>query len=249
MTSFRFLPVEWHDSLPSTNTFLLDRVRAAPPTPAGTVIAAREQTAGRGRQQRAWIARSNENLSVSFLWKEAVPGDHVPAMAQAVSVGIARVLVAQGLQPTIKWPNDLLVDGKKIGGILCERLNTGNPLQTVIIVGIGLNINMDQEAAAQIDQPATSLAIEKGYIHGVDDILAALLDSLHSPLTAWAEKGFAGIREAYTDFSVTPGTSLRVRDGAQHVEGVFRGFSDDGALRLETYAGTLKTLYSGDVLL
>ncbi|MCF6283834.1 MAG: biotin--[acetyl-CoA-carboxylase] ligase [Candidatus Hydrogenedentes bacterium] len=247
--AFQFLSVEWHDILPSTNSCLVERVKAAPDTPPGTVIAAREQTAGRGRQQRSWITQPRQNLTFSFLWNTPVPRDHLPAMAQAISVGIAQMLEGQGLRPTIKWPNDVLVNGKKIGGILCERVNTGDPAQTTIVAGIGLNVNMDAEAAARIDQPATSLAIETGHSYSTDDILVALLETLPAPLASWATEGFAGVRTAYVHFSFTPGATLHVRDGARHVEGAFLGFDDDGALLIETKEEGIRTLYSGDVLL
>jgi BirA family transcriptional regulator, biotin operon repressor / biotin---[acetyl-CoA-carboxylase] ligase len=249
VNSFQFLSVEWHDTLPSTNTCLVERVKAIPDTPAGTVIAAREQTAGRGRQQRPWLAEAKQNLTFSFLWNAPVPLPHVPSMAQAISVGIARMLAGQGLDPTIKWPNDLLVSGKKVGGILCERVNTGEPAQTAIVAGIGLNVNMDVEEAAHIDQPATSLAIETGRLHSIDDVLAALLDALRAPLASWATEGFSGLRTDYADISFRPGTTLCVRDGARHIEGLFLGFNDEGALQIETKREGARTLYSGDVLL
>jgi BirA family transcriptional regulator, biotin operon repressor / biotin---[acetyl-CoA-carboxylase] ligase len=245
---FKFLPVTWHDTLPSTNTFLLERVKALPDTPSGTVIAARTQTAGRGRQQREWRAEANRNLTFSFLWNGEVDADHIPSLAQALSVGIAQSLDDAGLSPFIKWPNDVLVDQKKIAGILCEIVNVGEGMPTAIVAGIGLNVNMNGDEANQVDQPATSMAMESGRDQDVETVLDQLLSALTQPIYAWANGGFTAIRSAYEKRSYAPGAPITVRDGALYIEGLHRGFNDDGALLLETDGGDVRTLYSGDVL-
>lgn len=238
---FQFLPVEWHDELPSTNTYLSERVKAHPDTPAGAVVAARIQTAGRGRQSRRWNSAPNRNLTFSFLWNALVPPDHLPSMAQAISVGIARFLQMQGVAPLIKWPNDVLVGGKKIAGILCERAGDA------WVAGIGLNVNMTADEAAAIDQPATSLAIETGRSHSVDVVLEELLGELQASLSAWEMGGFAAISEAYEALSLPRGAGIRVRDGEHHVEGTLLGFSAHGGLRLGLPDGSERLFYSGDV--
>ena len=248
MAPFDFLPVAWHDTLPSTNTFLIEQVKANPDTPSGTVIAARAQTAGRGRQQRAWRAEANQNLTFSFLWNEVVPAEHIPSLAQTLSVGIAHMLSDAGLTPFIKWPNDVLLDQKKIAGILCEVANVGERKPTTIVAGLGLNVNMNGEEAARVDQPATSMAIETGRELDVEAALDQLLAALTQPINAWAQGGFPAIRSAYEERSYPPGSPITVRDGAHYTDGIHRGFNDDGALLLETDGGDLRTLYSGDVL-
>ena len=237
----RFLPVEWHDELPSTNTHLIERVKSDADTPSGAVVAARMQTAGRGRQARRWNTAPGQNLTFSFLWNAPVPPAYLPSMAQAISVGIARFLERQGVPPAIKWPNDVLAGGKKIAGILCERAGDA------WIAGIGLNVNMTAEAAAAIDQPATSLAIETGRAHRVDEVLERLLGELQAPLAAWATGGFAAICDAYAALSLSRGAAIRVRDGEHHVEGTLLGFSAHGGLRLGLPDGSERLLYSGDV--
>lgn len=244
---FRFLPAEWHDRLPSTNTYLVERVRQRPDTPAGTVVAAREQTAGRGRQQRPWMTRRDQNLTFSFLWRTPVAPEHLPAMAQAISLGMAQFLGEAGLSPTIKWPNDVLAGGKKIGGILCECIDIGKPGPTAIVAGVGLNVNMSAIEAAAIDQPATSLALETGHPWAIGDVLERLLGALVEPLDSWSARGFAGIRDGYTRFAPKPGAGMRVRDGEKHVEGHFAGFNGHGALLLSLENGEERTVYSGDL--
>lgn len=243
----QFLPVEWHNRLPSTNTWLADRVKVHPDTPHGTVVAARAQTAGRGRQQRRWLTSPDQNLTFSFLWNAPVAPAHLPAMAQAIAVGIARFLASEGLTPTIKWPNDVQVAGKKIAGILCETVDAGIPGYRPVVAGIGLNVNMSAEDAAAVDQPATSLALETGEMRDLPDLLDELLDTLAQPLSAWATGGFAAIEAVYTRFTPTPGTVIQVRDGASHVSGRLAGFNSHGALCLTLENGETRVFYSGDV--
>jgi BirA family biotin operon repressor/biotin-[acetyl-CoA-carboxylase] ligase len=238
--------VEWHDSLPSTNTYLVERAKDNSASPHGTVVAARAQTAGRGRQQRAWIAAPNENITVSFLWNAPVAPEFLPSMAQAISVGICEAIEAYAV-PTIKWPNDVLVGGKKIAGILCERVGEGLDGCALIVAGIGLNVNMGQEGAVAIDQPVTSLALETGGGVDTEAVLSRLLEALVTPLNAWASEGFAGIRDAYLLRSAAVGTPLRVRDADKHTSGIFQGYSEQGALVLRLDGGEERVFYSGDV--
>jgi len=171
---FRFLPPEWVDELPSTNTELLARVRANKGLARGTVLAARTQTAGRGRQQRTWQTEPGRNLTFSFLWRGRVSEAWVPSLAQALSLGIATYIEGEGISAAIKWPNDILVSGRKISGILCERLGAGGD-EAIVVAGIGLNVNMTPEEAAKIEQPATSLRIETGAERSVESTLDGLL--------------------------------------------------------------------------
>lgn len=244
---FIFLPPEWHDTLPSTNTELLERLRRGLSVPSGSVIAARIQTAGRGRQQRRWVAVPGRNLTFSFVWSRPVEASFLPSFAQALSVGIARYLESEGVRPTIKWPNDVQAGGRKVAGILCERAAGDADAPFVIVAGIGLNVNMTGEDAAAIDQPATSLLLETGRERDVTRVLDELLRHLERPLMAWANGGFGGIRDMYESYAPAPGTEIRVRDGASHVAGRLEGFTEHGALRLRREDGRVQVFYSGDV--
>jgi len=243
---FQFLPPEWHEQLTSTNTFLRGQVKDHPNTPSGTVVAARTQSAGRGRQGRTWTSAPGQNLTFSFLWRGSIPGDYVPSMAQAISVGIAHYLQELDLTPTIKWPNDVQVGGRKISGILCEAVDTGSPEVMAIVAGIGLNVNMTAEEAAIIDQPATSLLIEIGGAYEVREVLEQLLTALGPPIGLWSDSGFPGIQGAYEHFAPTSRTALRIRDGAVRTDGTLAGFTDRGGLILTLENGEERTFYSGD---
>jgi len=117
MDSFQ---VTWHAELASTNTHLRDRAVADPNLPSGTVIAARCQTAGRGRHNRSWITEPGRDLAFSFLWRGQMPPETLPSLLMAASLAVADALGAFGVDARCKWPNDALARNRKICGILAE---------------------------------------------------------------------------------------------------------------------------------
>ncbi len=175
------------DSISSTNdwakehlaTFSRERV---------TIVSAESQTSGRGQYGCLWLSPPQKNLYSSFCFfieesqKDALSLTHVMAIA------VSRLLEEEGIAPQIKWPNDVLVHGKKIAGILCETVAVGD--QVGVIIGLGLNINMSPEEFAVLGRPATSFAIEKkeDYDRGV---LAGRLEQLFVvALVQFLEEGF-----------------------------------------------------------
>lgn len=240
-----FLPVTWFDALPSTNSYLLEGVRSHPDSASGTVVAAREQRAGRGRQGRAWKAEAGRNLTFSFLWNAPIEPSYASSMAQGIAVGIARYLEGEGIEARIKWPNDVLVGGRKIGGILCEM--AGPKAAMAIVAGVGLNVNMTAEEAAAIDQPATSMALVSGRTYAVETVLDGLLVALHPPLMDWASGGFEAVRARYEALGPPFGTEVSVRDGESRTAGRVAGYTELGGLKLALPDGTERVFYSGDL--
>ena len=114
--------IEWHDRLGSTNAYLRDRFSRGLELRSGTIVAAREQTAGRGRQERRWFSQPNTNLCFSLLINTAAKLIAVPSLTMAAALAVNDLLRSMGILSTPKWPNDVLVDGKKICGILSERV-------------------------------------------------------------------------------------------------------------------------------
>jgi len=168
-------------------------------------------------------------------------------MAQAIAVGIAHFIEGEGLAPQVKWPNDIQIGGKKMAGILCEgaRSRSGNP--AAYVAGVGMNVNMTAREAAEIDQPATSLALESKTDRDVTRLLPVLLASLAPPLNAWSRGGFEAIRDEFTRLAPPMGTSIQVRDGERVVGGALQGFNAVGAVRVRTDDGVLREFYSGDL--
>lgn len=231
--------IEWKERLASTNTTLRDRAERSQGLPSGTVIAAREQTSGRGRLDRAWFSGRDENLTFSLYLRAATDPRRLPAASMAAALAVTDLLADEGIPPSLKWPNDVLVQGKKICGILSEAVSGG------LIIGVGLNVNM--ETADHIDQPATSMRIESGKRFDCGQLLPALLEKLVPHLTAWQKDGFAGIRESWEARIPTLGKPIRVRDGSHYRDGVLAGFGEDGELLLQNSDSSISPIWSGEL--
>jgi BirA family transcriptional regulator, biotin operon repressor / biotin---[acetyl-CoA-carboxylase] ligase len=212
-----------------------------------TIIVAGEQTAGHGRLGRSWVSLP-ESLAVSVIvpWPAGPERVHLPLHA---GIALARGLSAAfALDVRLKWPNDLLVGRKKLGGILVEA-RANDEGEGWAIVGVGLNV---KGTRSELDSHglshATSLedaGVPAGKLEGVRP-LSALLDILDVPL---AEPGTEPLPEAFASVVAhAPGDTLSVQNGGRTVSGVYRGVNADGALRLETAHGE-ETVISGDVVL
>ena len=235
-----FLAPEWHDVLPSTNTTLADWSREGRDLPDGYVLAARAQTAGRGRYQRRWLAQPGRDLTFSTLLRYQMPHLQLLSLPMAAALGVAEYLEVNGLTVQTKWPNDVLVDGRKICGILVER-GEG------VILGMGLNVNMDVDEAAAIDRPATSMRIETGREYAVEVVLDELLENLATWIGRWEVGGFAALREAWDARCANWGAYVEVGEGTDRRTGVVLGFGEAGQLLLREDDGTQSEVWAGDV--
>jgi BirA family biotin operon repressor/biotin-[acetyl-CoA-carboxylase] ligase len=231
--------IQWYERLPSTNTFLKDLVGLKKQVPSGTVVAAREQTQGRGRREREWLSATGENLTFSLLLRGKYDPRHLPSASMAAAIAVAEFLEAEGLKPALKWPNDVLVNGRKICGILSDGV-AGS-----VIVGIGLNVNMP--SADHIDQPATSVLIETGTRRDVDQLLEKLLKRLSIRLDEWAQGGFSKVRTNWEAKVPNLGKTVTVRDGGAMRSGILEGFGADGELLLRDESGKVMPVWAGDV--
>jgi BirA family biotin operon repressor/biotin-[acetyl-CoA-carboxylase] ligase len=227
----------------STNAVLLARAEAGAAT--GTVVIGEQQTGGRGRRGRVWFASPGDSLTFSLLWRLA-PGVSPSGLSLAVGVGVARALEKVGAGKTaLKWPNDLLRDSRKLGGILIE-LAPGPSLAAVI--GIGLNLRLPEGMPADVLAASAAIA-ESGATPDINDLYAALLLELLATLESFAAGGFAALRpewmarHAHQDARVTLSTDF----GAPTV-GLCRGADSDGALLLEV-DGRVERILCGEVSL
>jgi BirA family biotin operon repressor/biotin-[acetyl-CoA-carboxylase] ligase len=236
--------IEWHDRLGSTNASTRERFYAQGTMPSGLVIAAREQTNGRGRQDRKWLSSPNANLCFSLLLETDAELIKVPSLTMAAALAIADMLGAAGIRAAPKWPNDVLVGDRKICGILSERVEQAS--KQGIIVGVGLNVNMSSEEADVIDRPATSMLIESGKAYDPGQVLEELLPQLEYWMSEWSEGGFPAIRRVWTEKAGPIGKKLSVHDGDIRKTGTLAGFGEHGELLLKTAVG-LETIWSGDV--
>jgi BirA family biotin operon repressor/biotin-[acetyl-CoA-carboxylase] ligase len=238
--------IEWFDKLASTNATMREQFLQGSRIESGHIIAAREQTAGRGRQDRKWLSSDGTNLCFSLFIETDAELMAVPSLTMAAALAVTEMLNTKNMAAAPKWPNDVLVDGKKICGILSERVEHPKAPIAGIIVGIGLNVNMSSDEAEAIDRPATSMLIEKETAANLPKTLDELLPLLEYWISEWETSGFAGIRNVWTDRAGPIGKPLTVHDGDIKKSGTLAGFGDHGELLLQTAAG-LETIWSGDV--
>lgn len=227
-------------SCDSSNAVLLARAEAGAPT--GTVVIAEIQTAGRGRRGRPWLSAPGDSLTFSLLWRFA-PGTSPAGLSLAVGLGVAIALEKVGAGETaLKWPNDLLRDGKKLGGILVE-LVPGAPHAAVI--GIGLNLRLP--AAMPNDLREQSAALDVSI--DPNQLLAILLIELRAVLENFAQHGFATLRSAWQARHAFENAPVRLfSDFAPPRDGICRGVAVDGALLFEA-DGQVERILSGEISL
>ena len=163
-----------------------------------TVLHAERQTSGRGRMQRHWLDLGEGNLFMSFVLKPSQSFDEKYSnLTQYLSVKLCQVLESYGITPQIKWPNDVLVDGKKIAGILSETVMQGNTLKGIVL-GIGVNLMATPESLTQVvDKEVTALNLEIGRAVDASTFRNTLSDAFFSQYDAFLSKGFELIKSDY----------------------------------------------------
>jgi BirA family biotin operon repressor/biotin-[acetyl-CoA-carboxylase] ligase len=239
-------PLEVHGAVGSTND--LARAAARRGAPEGLAVLADGQTAGRGRLGRAWVSPPGVNLYLSVLLRPGLPARLAPQLTLLGGVAVAATALGCGLVPTLKWPNDLLLDGRKAAGVLAELEATPAGGIDFLVLGVGVNVNLDPSALPpEVAATATSFAAALGGPLDRAAVARRLLEALDAWLARFRRDGFAPVREAWTRLSGLPGLRLAVAGpGGQVVEGVARGLGEDGALLLDTAAGPAAIL-SGEV--
>ena len=238
--------VIWRDALGSTNTELAELARMGQ-IASGTVLAAHEQTAGRGRYERKWLTKAGENLTFSLCLQTPAVFPRVASVPMAAGLAVADLLrEAYSLPALVKWPNDVMLHDRKISGILSENVAVTGYHGSTLIVGIGLNLNMDAESAALIDKPATSVRIETGARVEVEAALEALLPHIARRLTQWEEAGFAALREDYCARAWRIGQPVTIGDGENPRGGILLDFGADGEIILQLPDGRTLPCWSGD---
>jgi BirA family biotin operon repressor/biotin-[acetyl-CoA-carboxylase] ligase len=239
--------IEWFAEIDSTNRHAL--ALAAAGAEHGTAVVAEGQSAGRGRLGRSFYSPPGTNLYVSFVLRPDASAAALATLPLAAGVALAETVAAQigdAARVELKWPNDVLVDGKKVSGILVER--AGTHADAPLVLGIGVNLNVDPATFPdEFRARATSLAAALG--RQVDRVrfATALFERLEATLDAHAAGGFASLRPRFDALFRMLGRRVRVADAAENVrEGVVLGVGADGSLRLETVEGE-ERLLAGDV--
>jgi BirA family transcriptional regulator, biotin operon repressor / biotin---[acetyl-CoA-carboxylase] ligase len=235
----------------STNTWLYDAPAPAPGQPR--VAFAELQQAGRGRRGRAWLAPFGSGLTFSISWTFADAPAGLPALGLAVGVGVAEALRRLGLEDAqVKWPNDLVWQGRKLGGLLLQlRAESGGPAN--VVAGLGINVALPQDARASLyvpgAQPVTDLAEAlAGPPPGRNDLAAALAAAMLDTFDEFAQHGYAPFARRWGALDALAGRRVQVALADSTVVGEACGADTEGAL-LVRVDGDIQRFHSGDVSL
>lgn len=219
--------------------------RAAEGAPEGLAVVTDRQTAGRGRAGRTWTHHTGESLLVSVLLRPTLPPEQLGTLPLLVGIAAAEAIEgATGREVALKWPNDLLLDGAKVGGILLTSVATGDRVQ-MVVVGLGINLSGSGD---ELPAGATSLELASGRRVSRDDLLASFLARLSEHYTAWQGAGGAGDLHGWRRRMAFAGEQVRVEDGARTWEGTLAGIDDSGRLLLRDATGAEHAISAGDVV-
>jgi BirA family biotin operon repressor/biotin-[acetyl-CoA-carboxylase] ligase len=234
--------VIYYPSLASTNE--VAKQQAQQGSAEGTVIVADEQTAGKGRIKRAWLTPKG-NIALSIILYPGIAS--LPYLIMLASLAVVHSIEAvTGLKSQLKWPNDVLIKGKKMCGILIENKVRGDIVDYAVI-GIGINVNLRLNDFPEIRRTATSLSNELGREVSCLSLIRRLLveiERLYSTLPAGDS-----IYEEWRDSLVTLGRRVRVKSGENAYDGIAESVTEDGSLLLRCSDGTLTKIVAGDVTL
>jgi BirA family biotin operon repressor/biotin-[acetyl-CoA-carboxylase] ligase len=236
------------DVLASTNASMHTLGRLG--DPEGTIVLADQQTAGRGQADKVWISPPRCNLYVSILLRPSITPTEAPLISLLAAVALVDTLRQKGAVCGIKWPNDVLIQQRKVAGILAEMEMHQDTVEFVV-VGIGINVNMTQEALEKhlgpIAQTATSVQIALGREIPREALLAALMASLEQWYNRLIIHGETVLQEAWEARSVMHGRRITAHTTAATWKGTAEGIDQAGRLRLRRDDGVLVTLASAQV--
>ncbi len=239
--------LEIHDSLNSTNTYLVEHSQRN--APSGYVCFAEHQTAGKGRRGRQWVSPYGSNLYLSILWRFQQGGMAATAgLSLAIGVAVIRALQASGFNEVgLKWPNDIYYQGKKLGGILIEVSGEADgPCSAVI--GLGLNLFLPEAEAQTITQAWTDLTKISGEkVLRRNALAGAVLNQMLIILNGYETLGLQGCLEEWRRYDCLKGQSATLFIGQQHIQGTVEGVDDNGLLLIKKQEGTVQAYASGEV--
>ncbi len=238
---------EFLDKVTSTNRYLADLAEAG--EPEGTVVVAEEQIMGRGRMARRWFSPPGVNLYMSALFRPKVMPQQVPSMSLVAGLAAARALnrLFPRLKIRVKWPNDLMADGRKIAGILCDMRAETDRVHH-IVVGIGVNVNLKPSAIPpELRGVATSIRELLKRDVPRARVAAEILNELEPLVRTWERGGLKLLLPELEAVSLLNGRQVIISLLSGEVRGKVLGLAPSGALVVETATGEKREIMSGDV--
>jgi BirA family biotin operon repressor/biotin-[acetyl-CoA-carboxylase] ligase len=218
-------------------------------------VVAEHQTSGRGRRQKTWHSPAGGNIYLSLGWRLGNTVGPLSTLPLVVAVAVCRTLDRAGLQGHgIKWPNDILINGKKLAGILVEMQSSGQG-QALAVIGVGLNVRMPRSGRGDtlegvIGQPWTDLSSELEVSNGLtsrNQLTALLLEELLTALDGFEANGFTAFRNDWEKRDVLYGRKIKLEHNGSMTKGEARGVDSSGGLLLNTGSTDTRVFHSGEV--
>ncbi|WP_080845478.1 biotin--[acetyl-CoA-carboxylase] ligase [Cytobacillus gottheilii] len=237
--------IHYEESVDSTQRIASRHVLEG--APEGTIVIAEEQVAGRGRMDRSWHSPKYTGIWMSLILRPNIPPQKAPQLTLLTAVAIVQAMEEAGLHPSIKWPNDILLNGKKVTGILTELQADADRIQAVII-GIGINVNQKlEDYPEELQSIATSMSIEAGRELDRAHILQHVLYHLEKLYLLYLDKGFAPIKLLWESYAITIGKTVTARSISETIHGKALGITEEGVLLIEDETGEQHHIYSADI--
>ncbi|GHH98208.1 biotin--[acetyl-CoA-carboxylase] ligase [Neobacillus kokaensis] len=245
-TSFIGRNIHYEESVESTQK-IAHRL-ASQGVPEGTVVIADEQKSGKGRMNRNWHSPKYTGIWMSLILKPNIPLTKAPQLTLLTAVAVVQgIEEITGLIPEIKWPNDILIAGKKVTGILTELQAEADQIHSIII-GIGINVNQKQEDfPLELQEKASSLFIETGKTISRAELIRCIFMHFEKLYTLYLEKGFMPIKLLWEGYAVSIGKIIKARTLTDVIEGEALGITDEGVLKIEDQSGFVHQVYSADI--
>jgi len=216
----------------------------------GTVIVAEEQLLGRGRLDRKWHSPKYTGIWMSIILRPNLPLQKAPQLTLVTAVAVVQAIEEiTGLLPQIKWPNDILINGKKVTGILTEMQADADRINAIII-GIGINVKQKRDDfPEEIQQIATSLAEESGQSISRAKLMQAVFARLEKLYLTYLKEGFFPIKLLWESYALSIGKDIIARTVTGDIKGKALGITEDGVLKIQQENGEIRHVYSADILI
>lgn len=238
-------PVRYFEEITSTNQYA--KQMAEDGAPEGLLVVADCQTKGRGRSGRSWATPAGTNIAMTLLLRPKLPPERISmvtlVMGMAVTGACRRCC---GLPVQIKWPNDVVIGGKKLCGILTE-MSTEIASVSYIVIGTGINVNM-KEIPEELKSIATSLLLELGHEVNRAKLIACVMEEFEQYYSAFLEKGdLSALQDTYNEMLVNRGRGVRVLEPEHEYDGTAEGIDERGRLLVRLEDGSVNAVYAGEV--
>lgn len=233
-----------YDSVDSTNTAANDLAKKG--APEGLVVLAESQTKGKGRLSRQWLSPRHNGIYMSIVLRPEITPFQAPKITLLAAVSVVQgIRESSGVPALIKWPNDIMLNGKKIGGILTEMEAEPDSIN-FLVLGIGINVNTKQ---SELPKGATSIFEEAGTRVSRIETARAILERLDENYALFKKEGFSSIKKEWSNLSMTLGRRVRASCMHKRTEGEAIDIDSDGALKIRLDNGFYERVMAGDLLL